>query len=302
MPEQQQRPNPYQQPNPYPQPQPQPRTVPAERSGVPVPPAPGGGRGRAGLVAVAVAAVVVVAAGVTGYALLGGGEDGKAGPDPAPTTSPSASQSQDNPRTADTGTATVEGWKVVVNPSAGIKFDVPPQWALRSTGWVTYVSDNDDPDDKPLIAMRAPAFLKEQWCSSDDDKDGRPDHSPLAAAGSRRNNGARSTEDIASTDPGTWVYGQYTQPDRTKVKSGPVQPFTTASGIKGSLGSAWSVGVNRSKKCSTDGKAWTFAFKDPQGDLASWSFFAAKGVSGEVPEATVRKIAATVRTYEAPST
>ncbi|MGW4042337.1 hypothetical protein [Streptomyces sp. NPDC004721] len=60
--------------------------------------------------------------------------------------------------------------------------------------------------------------------------------------------------------------------------------------------------MEKSKKCTTDGKAWTFAFKNAQGDLASWSFFGAKGVSDEVPDATIRKIAATVRTYEPPST
>nr|BFD87767.1 hypothetical protein StreXyl84_71680 [Streptomyces sp. Xyl84] len=305
--------DPYQQPGHHPNPYQQPArqwNAPPPPPGAPLAPPPGppgGGRGRTGLVAVVAAAAVVIAAGVTGYALLGGKDD-EAAPGPGPTTSvtssPSGQLSPDNPRTADTGTvtATVKGWKAVVNPSAGIAFDVPPQWGLRSTSWVTYVADNDDPDDKPLIAMRAPAFLKEQWCASDGDRDGRPDYAPLAAAGSRRNNGARSTGDIARDDPGSWVYGQYTQPDRTKVKAGPVEPFTTASGLKGSLGSAWSVGVDRSAKCATDGKAWTFAFKDAQGDLASWSFFAAKGVSGEVPDATVRKIAATVRTYRPPST
>ncbi|MFF1488610.1 hypothetical protein ACIGZH_23185 [Streptomyces sp. NPDC058319] len=265
---------------------------------------PGGGRNRTALIAVVAAAAVVVAAGVTGYAVLGGKDD-KAGPDPttAPTTSsPSAQQSSANPRGTDGDTATVKGWKVVVNPEAGIKFDVPPEWGLKSTGWVTFVADDKDPDDKPLIGMRAPAFLKEQWCASDEDRDGRVGYTPLAGAGSRGNNGAKNTEDIAHDDPRTWVYGQYTQPDKAKITSGPVEPFTSASGLKGSLGSAWSTGVGTAKKCVTNGKAWTFAFKNAQGDLQSWSFFAAKGVDGEVPDATARKIAATVRTYQPPST
>ncbi|MEU6480712.1 hypothetical protein ABZ858_28305 [Streptomyces sp. NPDC047017] len=253
------------------------------------------------LIALVAAAAVVVAAGVTGYVVLGGGKDDRV--DPSPTQSPTPpAPSPADPRGGGGDTATVKGWKVVANPSAGIKFDVPPQWALKSTSWVTYVSENDDPDDKPLIAIRAPAFLQEQWCSSDDDKDGTPEYTALAAAGSRRDNGAKSTEAIAGADPRTWVYGQYTQPDTAKVKAGTVEPFTTASGIKGSLGSAWSVGVAKTKKCTTNGKAWTFAFKTPQGDLASWSFFAAKGVPGEVPDATVRQIAATVRVYRAPAT
>nr|WP_018569557.1 hypothetical protein [Streptomyces sp. PsTaAH-124] len=273
-------------------------------SGPPGPPRPpGGGRNRTALVAVVAAAAVVVAAGVTGYAVLGGKDDEAGpGPTPNPTISPSAQQNSANPRDAGSDTATVKGWKVVVNPEAGIKFDVPPEWGLKSTGWVTFVADNKDPDDKPLIGMRAPAFLKEQWCASDEDRDGRVGYTPLAGAGSRGNNGARTTEGIAHDDPRTWVYGQYTQPDKAKITSGPVEPFTSASGLKGSLGSAWSTGVGTGRKCVTNGKAWTFAFKNAQGDLQSWSFFAAKGVDGEVPDATARKIAATVRVYQPPST
>ncbi|WP_055491428.1 hypothetical protein [Streptomyces sp. TP-A0356] len=248
------------------------------------------------LVAVAAAAAVVVAATATGFLLLGGGKDHRG--DPGPTTSGSPTPSASNPRGTDGEHATVKGWKAVVNPQAGIAFDVPPQWALMSTSWVTWVSENGDPEDKPLIAMRAPAFLKQQWCASDANRDGTNEYSPLAAAGSKVNNGARSTEEIAGADPRTWVYGQYTQPDKAKVKSGAVESFTTQSGITGTLGTAWSVGVEKSQKCATDGKAWTFAFKNAQGDLVSWSFFGAKGVSEEVPDATVRRIAATVRLYK----
>ncbi|MFF9125772.1 hypothetical protein ACF09J_21115 [Streptomyces sp. NPDC014889] len=280
----------YHQPNPYQQ-QSQPWNVPTLPSGAPAPRPPGDGTNRTKLIAVMAAGAIVIAAGVTGYALLGSDKDETVAPDP--TTSPSPSPHSDD--------ATVKGWKVVVNPAVGIKFDVPPEWALQSPDWVTYVSDDNDPDDKPLVAVRAPAFLKERWCSSDDDKDGALEHTPLAAAGSRGNNGAKSTEEIADADPKSWVYGQYTQPHRTKVRSGTVEPFTTDSGLKGSLGTAWSTGVEKTQKCTTDGKAWTFAFKNAQGDLASWSFFGAKGVSDEVPDATIRRIAATVRVYEAPS-
>ncbi|PJM94081.1 hypothetical protein CG719_17590 [Streptomyces sp. CB01373] len=278
----------YHQPNPYQQQSqhPQPWNAPTLPSGAAAPRPPGDGPNRTKLIAVMAAGAVVIAAGVTGYVLLGGDRDDTVAPDP--TTSPS-------PHSDD---ATVKGWKVVVNPAAGIKFDVPPEWALQSADWVTYVSDDNDPNDEPLVAMRAPAFLKERWCSSDDDKDGRLEHTPLAAAGSRVNNGAKSTEEIAGADPKSWVYGQYTQPDKTKVRPGTVEPFTTNSGLKGSLGTAWSAGVEKSKKCTTDGKAWTFAFKNAQGDLASWSFLGAKGVSEEIPDTTIRKIAASVRTYE----
>ena len=119
------------------------------------------------MVAVIAATAVVAAAAATGFVLLGSGEHDRAGTDVTKTTSPPASPT--NPRGTDTETATVKGWKVVVNPSQGIAFDVPPQWTLQSTNWVTYVSENDYPDDTPLIAMRAPAYLKEQWCTSDED-------------------------------------------------------------------------------------------------------------------------------------
>jgi hypothetical protein len=268
---------------------------------MPVPRPPSGGRSRSTIVAVIAATAVVAAATATGFVLLGSGEDDRADTDPTKTTSPPASPNNPRDTDTDTETATVKGWKVVVNPNQGIAFDVPPQWALQSTSWVTYVSENDDPDDTPLIGMRAPAYLKEQWCTSDKDKGGTVEDTPLAVAGSRGNNGARSAEEIAGSDPRTWVYGQFTQPDKNKVRPGTVEPFTTNSGIKGTLGTAWSVGVKRTQKCATNGKAWTFAFKNPQGDLASWSFFGAKGVSEEVPDETVRKIAATVRLYKDPS-
>ncbi|MCK8435752.1 hypothetical protein G3I77_22870 [Streptomyces sp. D2-8] len=299
---QQQPSNPYLQPGyhqPSPFQQPQASNAPPPQAGMPVPRPPSGGRSRSTIVAAIAATAVVAAAIATGFVLLGSGENDRAGTDPTKATSPPASP--DNSRDMDTVAATVKGWQVVVNPSQGIAFDVPPQWARQSTDWVTYVSENDDPEDTPLIGMRAPAYLKEQWCSSDEDKDGTVEHTPLAVAGSRGNNGARSSEEIAGSDPETWVYGQFTQPDKTKVRPGEVEPFTTNSGIKGSLGAAWSVDVKKTQKCSTDGKAWTFAFKNTQGDLTSWSFFGAKGVSDEVPEATVRKIAATVRLYKVSS-
>ncbi|WP_371100192.1 hypothetical protein [Streptomyces sp. PU_AKi4] len=283
--------NPYQQPQPW--------NAPTQPAGMPQAPPTGGGRNRTKLIAVMAAAAVVVAAAVTGYTLLGGSKDNEA--DPGPTKSDSSQESSGDPQRTDTETATVEGWKTVVNPSAGIAFDVPPQWAPESTDWVTYASENDDPEDKPLIAMRAPAFLQEEWCSSDEDRNGELEHAPLAAAGSRRNSDARSTEEIAAADPKAWVYGRYAQPDETKVKSATAEPFTTASGIEGTLGTAWSEGVEKSKKCTTNGKALTFAFKNTEGDLVSWSFFGAKDVTDEVPNATVREIAATVRLHEDPS-
>jgi hypothetical protein len=298
-------PNPYQQPG-YQQPNPYgqqaPWNAPTVPAGAAVPPPTGGGNRsdrRTRLVAIVAATAVVVAAGVTGFVVLGGGEDEKAGPEPSKSGSQQPSSS--DPRNSDAEKPTIAGWKVVFNPDTRIAFDVPPEWAPTSKDFVSYVAENDDPEEKPLIGMKAPAYLQEKWCGSDPDRDGRQDYTPLAAAGSKGNNGAKSTEEIAESNPWTWVYGAYTQPDKKKVTTGSVKAYTTKSGIKGSLGTAWSAGVEKSKKCVSDGKATTFAFKDSEGDLVSWSFYGAKGVSDEVPDATVRKILSTVRVHEEPS-
>ncbi|MFJ8192879.1 hypothetical protein ACIQ8D_24420 [Streptomyces sp. NPDC096094] len=291
-------PDPYQQPG-HQQQQPYAGQQPASWNAptVTAAPPPGGGPGgRTKPVAIIAATVVVVAAAVTGAVLLGGGEDDRA--EPGPTASSARASAADNPRDGDDGPRpTVAGWRVVANPGQGIAFDVPASWALQSRDWVTYVAEDDDPEEKPLVAMKAPAVLKEKWCGADADRDGSVGHTPLASAGTRGNNGARSTEEIARTDSAAWVYGAFAQPARDKVATGPVTSFTTASGIKGSVATSRSSGVEKKDKCDVDGKATTFAFKSADGDLVSWSFFGAADVGDEVPDATVRKILATVREY-----
>ena len=277
--------NPQQDANPYQQPgyqQPNPYTAQP-------PPAPDGGNRRTRTVALAAAAAVVVAALVTGAVFLGGGGDDETAPDPTRSTA--------SPTASDGRKPTVDGWKAVVNTDLGVAFDVPADWALESRDWVSYVAEDDDPDETPLVAMKGPAVLKAQWCTSDDDKDGRTDDTPLASAGSRGNNGARSTEEIARADSAAWVYGMYTQPDREKVTTTPATSFTTESGLTGSVATSESSGVERQDKCDTDGRATTFAFKNAEGDFASWSLFGAAGVDEEVPQATVEKILSTVRVF-----
>ncbi|WSQ07621.1 hypothetical protein OG604_07590 [Streptomyces sp. NBC_01231] len=285
----------YQQPNPYAQQQPPAWNVPTVPDGASAPGPSGGGR-RTKVIAIAAAATVVVAASVTGAVLLGGGTDDHA--DPAPTTSSASPTASGDPRRADDQKPTVAGWKIVVNPNRGIAFDVPPDWAPQSAGWVSYVAEDDDPQEKPLVAMKAPAILKEKWCGADDDKDGRTDYTSLASVGTRGNNGARSTEEAARSDSAAWVYGSYTQPDHKKVTTGRARSFTTASGLTGSVVTSRSSGVAKQGTCDSDGKATTFAFKDVDGDFASWSFVGAAGVDEEVPDATIRKIMKTVRVYE----
>lgn len=308
-----QQPNPYQQPAPPPQQQPNPSlrpgpshqqppwNAPTAGSGGPVPQPGGGsgGRGRTAWVAVVAATAVVVAAGMTGLLLLGGG-DGST--EAAPTESVSPRASATNPRAGGDAEPTIAGWRTVVNPDIGVAFDVPAAWALKEPGWVSYVAEDDDGEENILVGMRAPAFLKEEWCGADDDKDGHLDHWWLAAAGTRSDRNARSTEEIARTDSRTWVYGAYTQPDKSLVESAEVESYTTNSGLTGSLGTARSAGVEKTGKCRTDGKSTTFAFKNAEGDFVAWSFVGPAGVSEEVPEVTVRKILGTVRLYEDPTT
>ncbi|MFF3286280.1 hypothetical protein [Streptomyces sp. NPDC003023] len=293
-------PGPYgPQPGPYgPQPDPyapaagrqQPWDMPTEPAGTPA--ARAGRRSTATVVAVLVAAAAVVAAAVTGYLVLGGDSGDDAQP-PAPTGSPAPAT--DDARTDGGEQPTVPGWRTVTNPKTGIVFDVPPEWGLKSTSWATYVTEHGDPEDTPLVGFSAPAILKEKWCVSDGDLDGSSDETWLAAAGSRTERAARTVQDAARDNASLWVYGGYTQPDRGKVTKGAAEPFTTASGIRGSVATASSAGVAPEGKCDSDGKATTFAFKSPKGDILSWTFVGAKGVGEEVPDATVRRILGTVR-------
>ncbi|QEV16887.1 hypothetical protein [Streptomyces alboniger] len=295
----------YQQPNPYQQQAPwDAPTMPGDPRGAAPEPPPGNGR-RTKVIALSAAAAVVVAAGVTGFLLLGGDQDDTAKPDPTRSAaSASPSGSADNPRAGGGDPEpTVPGWKVVVNPRRGIAFDVPPEWSLGARDWAGGIVEEKDADDEsaPLIAaFAAPAYFKEKWCASDDDRDGVKDHTALAAAGTRGNRGVRSTEEAARHDATMWVYGAYTQPDKKKVTTGAVESYTTKSGLSGSLVSASSAGVEKQDTCDSDGKATVFAFKGSGGEFASWSFHGAKGVAGELPDATVKKILSTVREYEMP--
>ncbi|MFD7613729.1 hypothetical protein [Streptomyces sp. NPDC059828] len=182
--------NPYQQPPAYHQYP----TVPAP---VAAGPASTDGRGRTGkatLVAVCGAAVVVLASAVTGFVVLRGGNGS-----PVPTaSSPSAPTATDTARrTGDAAQPAVPGWSTVANPRTGIVFDVPPEWARRAQSWVSYVAEEGDPEEKPLVGFSGTAVLKERWCSSDENVDGSEEDTALASVGSRRENGARSPEEAA---------------------------------------------------------------------------------------------------------
>ncbi|MGW0532265.1 hypothetical protein [Streptomyces sp. NPDC003032] len=325
--QQQQQPNPYQQPgyqapNPYQQPAAGPQgswsapTVPAG-PGVPQAPKGGGGGDRGGggggnrikVVSIVTAAAVVVAAGVTGFLVLGGDKDekdGKAGPaKPSKSVtkkpSPTATDGDDSERDTDDGLKpTIKGWHVVVNPRWGTAFDVPPEWEVQNPG--SAIAFEDNKTGKPLMTMSAPAYLKSKWCTTDDDKDGRTEDHELAAVGTKGANGAKSTDQVAVNQVAWWVYAGYTQPDKKSFTSDEkAQPYTTKSGIKGSIARAESTNTPQKGKCASDGKAITFGFKNSEGAYVAWSLYGAKGVKEEIPEATVMKILSTVRTHGDPT-
>ncbi|MFD4630587.1 hypothetical protein ACFVYR_11255 [Streptomyces sp. NPDC058284] len=280
------------------------------------PPQNGGGQGggdgkKTKITAIVAALAVVVAAGVTGYLVLGGDKDDEAGPAKP---SPAKSVSKDpSPKPSDDGNArgeggedkpTIDGWQVVVNPKWGTAFDVPPDWKVETPDTLIGFDDRKDNGAKSIIIMTAPAILKEKWCSSDDDKDGEMDDTKLAAVGTKGQNGAKNTEDIARNDSAWWVYGGYTEQtkaDKKKIKISKIEDYTTASGIKGSLATSTTSGAATSAKCDSEGKATTFGFKNEAGEYVAWTLYGAKGVKDEVPDATVKKILSTVRWSEAAS-
>ncbi|UXX92436.1 hypothetical protein N7U49_08870 [Streptomyces sp. AD2-2] len=313
-----QQPNPYQQPG-YQQPPPygqQPQWGAPGQAGGPQPPQSpqgGGGGNRTKLIAIIAATAVVVAAGVTGFLVLGGNKDDKAddGKDKAsqsPSTSadPSASSSgsDDNPRGNATEKPTIAGWKVVVNQKYGTAFDVPADWQVGKPGTFTFFEDEVKGDGSPYIGFSAPAYLKENWCESDDNKDGTKETSSLASSGTKGEDGAKDTASTARGDAAAFAFGGYTdQKDSSKkyLKIGAAKPYTTTSGVKGSVATSYTTGVPKTGKCSSDGKATTFAFKNSADDFVSWTLYGAKGVSEEIPDATIQKILSTVRLHGDPT-
>ncbi|MEW1646172.1 MULTISPECIES: hypothetical protein [unclassified Streptomyces] len=310
-----QQPNPYQQPG-YQQPSPygqQPQWGAPGPAGGPQPPQGGGGGSRTKLIAIIAATAVVVAAGVTGFLVLGGDKDDtadggkdKASQSPSKSADPttSSSGSDDNPRGNETEKPTIAGWKVVVNQKYGTAFDVPPEWQVGKPGTFTFFEDEVKGDGSPYIGFSAPAYLKENWCESDDNKDGTKETSSLASSGTKGEDGAKDTASTARGDAATFAFGGYTdQKDSSKkyLKIGAAKPYTTKSGVEGSVASSYTSGVPKTGKCSSDGKATTFAFKNSAGDFVSWTLYGAKGVSEEIPDATIQKILSTVRLHGDPT-
>ncbi|WP_258314823.1 hypothetical protein, partial [Streptomyces sp. Act143] len=217
--------------------------------------------------------------------------------------SASASGSDDNPRGGEAEQATIPGWKVVINPKWGTAFDVPGDWQVESPGMlIGFEKDNAKAGDKPIITMSAPAYLKEKWCTSDDDKNGDTEDTALATAGTKGANGAKDTDEVAVNQVPWWVFGGYTQPDKKSITfDEKAKKFTTTSGVEGSIAWARSKNTPRKGKCATDGKAVTFGFKNSAGDFVAFSLYGATGVKDELPDATIMKILGTVRLHGEPT-
>ncbi|WP_328539971.1 hypothetical protein [Streptomyces sp. NBC_00344] len=293
----------YQQPNPYQQP-----TVPqyavASPPGPPRP--PGDGKKRTTIIAIVSAAAVVATAVITGVVVFK--DDGGTGKtvqadnkkkSPAATGKPTEAASPSaNPRAGGEVKPLIAGWKVVVNPKWGTAFDVPPDWEVASSG---LSSGFEDDKGKPLIMQSAPAFYKSKWCTDDSDKDGNTEDTGLGGAGTKGADGAKDTQEVAENQVPWWVYGAYTQPNKKLVKTSKSKPYTTKSGVQGSLARAWATGVPKKSKCTTDGQAITFGFKNSKDDFVAFSLYNSTGVKGAVGQATIDKILSTVRLAGDPS-
>ncbi|MFI6936435.1 hypothetical protein [Streptomyces sp. NPDC050287] len=281
----------------------------------PQPPGGGGHGNRAKAVAVAAATTVVVA-GVTGVLILGGGKDDNADGGSGNTkasargskSATASAPASDKPPGGKAERPTVRGWKVVVNPDWGTAFDVPPDWEVESSdlllGFTDDRLDSGDPKNwgKTITVIGAPAVLKDGWCLADDNKDGLVNNTPLAAVGTKGENGATSTGYAALSEVKRLVYGGYTQPDKKSIlRDRTAKPYTTKSGVKGSIAWARSRNTPREGKCATDGKAITFGFKNSAGGFVAWCLVGATGVKDELPDSTIMKILSTVRLHGDPT-
>ncbi|MGW0834470.1 hypothetical protein [Streptomyces prunicolor] len=275
---------------------------------------PPGGGDRAKVVAVVAVTAIVAAVGLSGFLLLGakddradGGGNTAAPPSASKSATASASASPE-PHSSGTERPTVPGWKVVVNPKFGTAFDVPAGWKIEKPseliGYEDSTLDYSDPANwgKSIVVMSAPAIFRENWCLSDGDKNGRMENTSLAMVGTKGSQGSKSTAEVAVGLADLWVYGGYTQPDRKNiVHDRTAQPYTTRSGVKGSIAWARSRDTPRKDRCDSDGKAITFGFKNSAGGFVAWSLVGATGVKGELPDATIMKILSTVRLHGKPT-
>ncbi|MFF4388595.1 hypothetical protein ACFY0G_17710 [Streptomyces sp. NPDC001552] len=310
-------PNPYQQQPGYGYPQQpgyqQPPGVPGQQWGPPQMPqmpqpaavATGGGGSSYSTktVAIVAAAAVVVVAAATGAFVLTR-EDKKTEADDKPAASPSAPASEapapagssPNPRAGGSAQPVIPGWKVVVNTKYNVSYDVPPEWNVHESGAILSISDEVKKDGSPLITMTGTATLKEEWCTVDKDADGRVEKFSVADTGIKGAQGAKDTAQVATDNTGAWVWAAFAQKEpKGTVKVEAAKEYTTSSGIKGHMVVATAPNLKKEHKCSTDGKAVGFGFKNAVGDFASFVLISAAGVKDEVPTDISDKVMSSIR-------
>ncbi|MFD7853776.1 hypothetical protein ACFV6B_05680 [Streptomyces microflavus] len=293
----------YGQPNPYQQP-----TVPQYAApGPPGGPKPDGDKKKTTVIAIVAATAVVVAAVVTGVIVMNKDDEGgstvaddkkSASPSAKPSASDSAGSAPvENPRGADSDPKPlIPGWKVVTNPKWGTQFDVPGDWEVSSSGVFAGFEDAKEPTGKPVAGFSAPAYYKSKWCVDDSDKDGSEEETELAGVGTKGARGAKNSDEAARNEAGTWVWAAYAQTDsKDKVKVAPAKPFTTKSGLSGSVVTATATGLAKKEKCDSDGKSIAFSFKNGNDEFSTWVLYGPKGVEGELPDTTIQQILSTVR-------
>ncbi|MFF2226111.1 hypothetical protein ACFVV7_22675 [Streptomyces globisporus] len=293
----------YQQPHPYQQP-----TVPQYAvPGPPGGPKPGDDKKKTTIVAIVAALAVVIAAGVTGFLVLGkDDDDSKNVADNKKSASPSAKPSEsatdaappgENPRGSEGDPKPlIPGWKVVTNPKWGTQFDVPGDWEVAGSGMFAGFEDAKKEDGSPVAGFSAPAYYKSKWCLDDSDGDGREEDTGLAGVGTKGAQGAKNTDEAAQNEAANWVWAAYSQLDpKSKVKTGKAKPFTTKSGLSGSVAQATALELANKGKCDSDGKSIAFSFKNSKGDFSTWVLYAATGVKDELPDTTIQQILSTVR-------
>ncbi|AXK33760.1 hypothetical protein DVA86_14950 [Streptomyces armeniacus] len=259
--------------------------------GGPQPPQGGDGRSKKTVIAIVTAVAVVAAAVVTGVFLLKDDDKEKkdtAGGGNVPSGSPSAKEPSATPSAEESKDPTdpvVPGWQSVINPKHFSAFDVPKSadWEVASESMITGFEDDEG---KLLVAMSAPAYYKKDWCKD----------SNRAMVGTKGGQGSKNTKEAAEIAASNFAIAGYDQKQKGTLKESGGKKFTNEHGIKGHTAVATITGAPKDSKCDSGAaKAVTVSWINANHDLAIWVFLGDAGVDDEVPDATIKKMMASLR-------